>query len=91
MMAQPPLSPAPWVAALERLWRGLALMLAVVGAGALAGIFVLVPGLRVVFAILTVGLAGIAWSLQRPKPKPMSKVELSPANTPPRGLRPCPS
>jgi flagellar biosynthesis protein FlhA len=50
---------------------------------ALAGMFVLVPGLRVVFAILTVGLAGVAWSLQRPKPKPMSKAELSPANTPP--------
>ncbi|MCX7232111.1 MAG: TRAP transporter small permease subunit, partial [Burkholderiales bacterium] len=44
-MAQPPLSPAHWVvAALERLWRGLALMLAMVGAGALAGIFVLVLG-----------------------------------------------
>lgn len=44
MMAQPPLSQATWVAALERLWRGLAPMLAMVGAGALAGIFVLVLG-----------------------------------------------
>lgn len=42
MMAQPALRSAPWVAALERLWRSLALMLAVLGAGALAGIFVLV-------------------------------------------------
>jgi len=42
MTAQPPLSPPRWVAAMGRVWRRLALILAALGAGALAGIFVLV-------------------------------------------------
>ena len=50
---------------------------------ALAGMFVLVPGLRVVFAILTVGLAAIAWSMQKPSPKAAGKDEEKPANAVP--------
>jgi flagellar biosynthesis protein FlhA len=50
----------------------------------LAGIFVLVPGLRVVFAILTVGLVAIAWTLQQPSSQPSPKPDSLPAaNTPP--------
>jgi TRAP-type C4-dicarboxylate transport system permease small subunit len=42
MTAVRPPEPPPWVGVLERLWHRLALALAVVGAGALASIFVLV-------------------------------------------------
>jgi flagellar biosynthesis protein FlhA len=49
----------------------------------LAGIFVLVPGLRVVFAILTVVLGTVAWTLQQPSSKPVPKPEALPANNAP--------
>jgi flagellar biosynthesis protein FlhA len=50
---------------------------------ALAGMFVLVPGLRVIFAILTVGLAAIAWQLQKPAIRPVAKGEEKPASSQP--------
>ena len=48
----------------------------------LAGIFVLVPGLRIVFAIMTIGLAFAAWSLQQPV-RSASRTEETSGNQPP--------
>lgn len=50
---------------------------------ALAGMFVLVPGLRAVFAFLTIGLAAMAWSMQKPAAKVAGKDDEKPANTVP--------